>query len=58
METALFNEKTLGEEIKKKWGEYGVHYEIYQMMMKQLNTNFQEYNRGYADGLKAGKIPF
>lgn len=32
----IFNEKTLGEEIKKKWGEYGAHYEVYMDLLKRL----------------------
>jgi len=29
----VFNEISLGEEIKKIWGEYGAHYEVYKMVL-------------------------
>ena len=33
---AIFNEEKLGEEIKKQWGEFGVHYEIFLKMYSNL----------------------
>lgn len=35
----VFNEETLGEEIKKTWGEHGAHYEVYKELLKKANTN-------------------
>jgi hypothetical protein len=34
-----FTKETLGEEIKKQWGEYGAHYEVYKMMLDQVKSN-------------------
>jgi hypothetical protein len=34
-----FTEETLGEEIKKQWGEHGAHYEVYKMMLDQVKSN-------------------
>jgi len=44
MDKKIFNEDSLGEEIKKQWGEFGAHYEVYQMLLKALKaTEKSEY---------------
>ena len=36
-EKKIFNEQTLGEEIKKQWGEFGAHYEVFKMLLKRVS---------------------
>jgi len=35
MQYAIFNEDALGQEIKRIWGEYGAHYEVYKMILEK-----------------------
>jgi len=39
MQYAIFNEDALGQEIKRVWGEYGAHYEVYKMILEKAKSN-------------------
>lgn len=55
---SVFNEETLGEEIKKTWGDNGAHYEVYKELLiraslakADLNSCVCEYSTNSMNGL-------
>jgi len=40
----IFNEEKLGEEIKKQWGEYGAHYELFKSQQKRIEELLKSHS--------------
>lgn len=41
MANKIYNEDWLAEEIKKTWGEFGAHYDVYKEVLKRAKVNIK-----------------